>query len=165
MFHWYGMIVGMAVVIWWSVAESLEPKLKKVIPMILILSLIGARAYHVFEYWDYYQTNFTASIRLWEGGLSIWGAIILGGGFAFSAAKKMIWAIVTPLPLAQAVGRFANYVNGEFTNPVYGVPWWGMEAMLNLVLFGLIWFIKKEWRVGAYLLGYILIRLALEPYR
>jgi len=165
MFHWYGVIVGIAAVVWWSMAEYLEPKLKKVIPITLLLALIGARTYHVFEYWEHYQTNTSGVLRVWEGGLSIWGALLLGGGYQYLVARKSTWAVVTPLPLAQAIGRVANGVNGEFTNPVMGIPWWGMEAILDLVLFGIIWYLKKEWRLGVYLLGYGLIRLALQPYR
>lgn len=165
MFHWYGMIVGVAAVVWWSLAEFLEPKLKKVIPTLLILALIGARVYHVLDYCEYYQIERAAVLRVWEGGLSIWGALLLGGGYGLFYARSMIWAVVTPLPIAQAIGRLANYVNGEFTNAVLGIPWWGMEAILDLVLFGVMWQVKREWRLGVYLVGYGLIRLALEPYR
>lgn len=171
----YGLIVGIAAAVWWSVAERLEPKLKKTIPILLLLALVGARAYHVFEYWQYYQTDVLATLRVWEGGLSIWGAIMAGMGYMWFTVNskrymptepRYIWsALVTPLPLAQAIGRLANGVNGEFTNLVLGIPWWGMEAVLDLILFGVIWYTKKEWRVGVYLIGYSLIRLALEPYR
>lgn len=171
----YGFIVGIAAVVWWSLAEHLEPKLKKVIPFTLLLVLIGARAYHVVEYWDYYQDNMVAILRLWEGGLSIWGAIIAGllGVKVLSSklelrkieSSSIYSAMITPLPLAQAIGRLANAVNGEFTNPVLGIPWWGMEAILDLGLFGLLWKVRKEWRIGVYLVGYGLIRLALQPYR
>lgn len=171
----YGFIVGIAAVVWWSLAEHLEPKLKKVIPITLLLVLIGARAYHVVEYWDYYQDNMAAILRLWEGGLSIWGALLLGGWYLWYTVhgtwytveeRNNYWsALITPLPLAQAIGRLANAVNGEFTNPVLGIPWWGMEAILDLGLFGLLWKVRKEWRIGVYLVGYGLIRLALQPYR
>lgn len=77
----------------------------------------------------------------------------------------MLSAIVTGLPLAQAVGRIANGVNGEFGQLVWGVPWWGMEAGLDLVLFGLICLTKRQYRVICYLVGYGLIRLVLSPYR
>lgn len=161
----YGFIVGIAAVMWWSIAEHLEPRLKKIIPIILVLSLVGARAYHIVEYWGYYQSNPAAIIRVWEGGLSIWGALIFAGGYTLAVARNMIWAIVTPLPLAQTIGRFANYINGEFTSPVLGIPWWGMEALLDLILFGVIWNLKKEWRAGVYIVGYGLIRLVLSSYR
>jgi len=165
MFHWYGIIVGIAAVMWWSLAEYLEPRLKRLIPRILLLSLVGARAYHVFEYWDYYQADVAAIPRVWEGGLSIWGAILLGGGYLAFRVKNMLWAVVTPLPLAQAIGRVANGVNGEFDNLVLGIPWWGMEALLDLVLFGVLVRLKQQWRLSGYLIGYGLIRLVLQPYR
>lgn len=175
MFHWYGLIIGIAAVVWWSITEHLEPRLKKIIPIILVISLIGARAYHIVEYWEYYQTNSGAILKVWEGGLSIWGAIIVGGGYLWYTVhstrytveeRNNYWsALITPLPLAQAIGRVANGVNGEFTGPVLGIPWWGMEAAMDLVLFGIIWNIKKEWRAGMYIFGYGLIRLALQPYR
>jgi prolipoprotein diacylglyceryltransferase len=78
---------------------------------------------------------------------------------------KTLPILVTPLPLAQAIGRLANGFNGEFTNLVGGIPWWGMEAILDLVLFGIVWFIEKKWRIWVYICGYLLIRLALQPYR
>lgn len=165
MLHLYGIVVGSAAVVWWCIVERLEPKLAKVIPITLMFAFIGARTYHIFEYWGYYQTDIAAILRVWEGGLSIWGALIFGGGYVLLRAKSMLWVIVTPLPFAQAIGRLANYVNGEFTNPVFGIPWWGMEAILDLILFGVIWHVRREWRLGAYLFGYGLIRLALAPYR
>lgn len=165
MFNAYGLIVGIAAVMWWSIVEYLEPKLKKVIPGILLISLVGARIYHVIEYWEYYQSNNAAIPRVWEGGLSIWGALLLGGGYLYLVAKKSIWAVITPLPLAQAIGRVANGVNGEFDNLVLGIPWWGMEALLDLVLFGVLVRLKQQWRLSGYLIGYGLIRLVLQPYR
>ncbi|MBP9702534.1 prolipoprotein diacylglyceryl transferase [Candidatus Woesebacteria bacterium] len=164
-FSAYGLIVGIASAVWWSMAEYLEPRLKRLIPWILCLSLIGARAYHVFEYWDYYQADITSIPRVWEGGLSIWGALLLCGGYLVFRVKNMLWAVITPLPLAQAIGRVANGVNGEFDNLVLGIPWWGMEAILDLVLFAILVKLKKEQRVGGYIVGYGLIRLVLQPYR
>ncbi len=171
----YGFIVGIAAVMWWSLAEYLEPKLKKYIPWLLIAALVGARIYHVVDYLEYYSLDWRRVFYVWEGGLSIWGAIIAGLiGIKFTIANlqltkdekaNFVSAIVTPLPVAQAIGRLANGVNGEFTNRVLGVPWWGMEAGLNLGLFGVIWLMPKRLRVWGYLVGYGLIRLALEPYR
>ena len=165
MFNAYGLIVGIAAAVGWSMAEYLEPILKRLIPWILLLSLVGARIYHVIEFWEYYQSNNVAMFRVWEGGLSIWGALLLGGGYLAFRVKNMLWAVVTPLPLAQAIGRVANGVNGEFGNLVLGIPWWGMEAILDLVLFGVLVRLKQEWRLGGYLVGYGLIRLVLQPYR
>jgi len=159
----YGLVVGIAVVAWWSLVEYLEPKAKKILPWVMLAALVGARAYHVVDEWGYYVQHYQRIWQVWNGGLSIWGAI-LGGGVV-GLATGTLPALILPLPLAQAIGRIANGVNGEFTNKVVGIPWWGMEAILDLILFGIVWKTKKEWRVGVYLAGYMLIRLALQPYR
>jgi len=83
--------------------------------------------------------------------------------------KKEKWesigAIATALPLAQAIGRIGNGVNGEFGNLVFGIPWWAAEAMLDLMLFVLLRGRTPKWRVWIYLVGYGLIRFFLQPYR
>ena len=83
---------------------------------------------------------------------------------------KVMVAIVTGLPLAQAIGRVGNAVNGEFWDKVWILPWWGAEAILDLMLFGIMWRLSlrgssSQARVAVYLVGYFLIRLVLNPYR
>lgn len=166
----YGLIVGVATVVWWSVVEYLEPRSKKIIPWVLLAALVGARMYHVVDEWEYYVQDYQRIWQVWNGGLSIWGAILGGGMIVLLGIRKqeagirnsIISAMVTPLPLAQAIGRIANGINGEFTNKVLGIPWWGMEAILDLILFVIIW---KWRRVELYVIGYLLIRLVLQPYR
>lgn len=175
MIHLYGLIVGIAIVVGWSVAEKLEPKIGKIAPWVILGGLIGARLWHVIEMWEYYSQDLLTALQVWNGGMSIWGGL-LGGVLVLSImyyvlrwekkiVMRMLRVIVTVLPLSQAIGRIANGVNGEFTNLILGIPWWGMEAILDLILFGLIWITPKKWRVGMYLVCYGLIRLVLEPYR
>lgn len=65
------------------------------------------------------------AIAIWSGGLSIFGAV-LGGGlgayFYFRRNKLPLWNWMdiagVALPLGQAIGRMANFVNQE----LYGVP-------------------------------------------
>ena len=81
---------------------------------------------------------------------------------------SILGAIVTGLPLSQAIGRVGNGVNGEFINKVWILPWWACEAVADLLLFCLIWRIRRVWPIGViwiYLVGYGLIRLVLQPYR
>ena len=77
---------------------------------------------------------------------------------------------MTALPLAQAIGRLGNAVNGEFSQRVWILPWWGAEAILDLVLFAVLWRpamrgLSSQVKVGVYIVGYALIRLVLAPYR
>lgn len=180
MFHLYGFFVGLAVVVGYSLAVKLEPKVEKVALWILGLGFIGARTYHVIDLWSYYVNNLFQIWAVWNGGMSIWGGLIGGGigmiitNHKFSnsqiESQKILTAIVTALPLGQAIGRIANGVNGEFTNKIWFLPWWGAEAILDLILFGMLWYLKlrgetPKWRVITYLLGYGLIRYLLQPYR
>ena len=152
----------------WSIVEKNEPRIKPVV----IWIIIGARAYHVGEYFQYYARDMGRIVRIWEGGLSIWGALIAGIVFILFYFKKeslkVMAEIVSVLPLSQALGRIGNGVNHEFTNMVGFLPWWGMELVLDLLLFGVMLKLKSHRpgiRVGAYLLGYGLIRYFLQPYR
>ena len=170
----YGLFIGMAIVVGWSVAEKIEPKVNKVAPLVLILGFVGARIYHVVDMWEFYSQNLALIVAVWQGGMSIWGGL-LGGivGYTVYSIRytvyKIDWSILgamaTAMPLAQAIGRIGNGVNGEFVNKVGIMPWWGAEAILDLMLFVLLRGRTSKWRVGIYLLGYGLIRLVLQPYR
>ncbi len=174
MLHWYGFFIGIAVVVGWSVAEKIEPKVNKVAPWVILFGFVGARLYHVIDLWEFYSQNFALIVAVWQGGMSIWGGLI-GGGVGILIYHytirpldhlwEMLGAIVTGLPLAQAIGRVGNGVNGEFVNKVWILPWWGAEAILDLMLFVLLRGVSPKYRVGVYLVGYALIRLVLQPYR
>ena len=180
MLHWYGLIVGIAVVTGWSVAERLDERVGKVMPWVIVGALVGARLYHVIDLWEYYSVNGEQIIAVWDGGLGIWGAVV-GGVIGLRITYyvlcweraewwKMLGAIATALPLVQAIGRLANAVNSEFTEKVGLLPWWGAELIGDLVLFGVIGGLtlrgsSSQARVGCYLIGYGSIRFALEFWR
>lgn len=169
MFHLYGFFIGLAIVTGYSIAEKIEPKVKDGAVYVIVAGIIGARIYHVLDFWSYYSLHLNEIFYVWNGGLSIWGALILGSIATLIYFKgetfKAMSAAVTGLPLAQAIGRLGNAVNNEFTNLVLGIPWWGAEAILDLILFAIIWFIPLKYRVVVYLIGYGLIRYLLQPYR
>jgi phosphatidylglycerol:prolipoprotein diacylglycerol transferase len=178
MFHLYGFFIGLAIVVGYSVAEKLEPKVAKVAPWVIGLGLIGARLFHVVDLWEYYGQNLGHIVAVWNGGMSIWGALIGGSigllitNHTFSNSQIENWNILgasaVALPLAQAIGRIGNGVNGEFTNKVFGLPWWSAEAVFDLLLFTLLWNLRgrsAQLKVAIYLFGYGLIRYFLQPYR
>lgn len=169
MFHFYGFFIGLAIVVGYSLAEKLEPKVARVAPWVIGLGLLGARAWHVVDLWDYYSQNLDQILAVWNGGMSIWGALIAGSLVMILYFKgstlKVMGNIVVALPLAQAIGRIGNGVNGEFVNKVWILPWWTTEAVLDLILFVLLRGLPAKWRIWVYLAGYGLIRLVLQPYR
>lgn len=181
MFHLYGMFIGIAIVVGYTVAEKLEPRVGKIAPWVIVLGLLGARVYHVIDFWEYYGQNLGQIVAVWNGGMSIWGALIGGMiGFWVGSSREQnqdlgfrlraLGAIVTVLPLAQAIGRIGNGVNGEFTSIVGILPWWSVEMILDLALFGVMWGLglrelSPKVKVLTYLVGYGLIRYFLQPYR
>ena len=99
--------------------------------------LIGGRLYHVLTDWKTYfgegGAGLGAALRIWEGGLGIWGAIALGGVGAWIACRRRGIplpafgdAVAPGIVLAQAIGRLGNYFNQELYGRETTVPW-GME--------------------------------------
>lgn len=179
----YGLVIGIAVVCAWEITSWLYSywggKRKDVVRAgwgIILGAVVGARAYHVIDYWEFYQDNLGQIWVLWMGGLSIWGALG-GGGLALWLLEqnqqrrwRILAALTCALPLAQAIGRVGNYFNGEFMELVGVVPWWMAESLANLALFGVMLFLVRQnlpprKLVGSYLIGYGLIRLVLEGFR
>ncbi len=70
------------------------------------------------------------AIAIWSGGLSIFGAL-LGGGigvYIYMRRNKLpmgVWLDIAAvaIPLAQFIGRWANYVNQELYGTVTTLPW------------------------------------------
>jgi prolipoprotein diacylglyceryl transferase len=97
------------------------------------LGILGARLYHVISdnqlYFDEGRDPWQA-LRLWEGGLSIFGAV-LGGALGVWIASRRYGIKVLPfldaaapgLVLAQAIGRWGNWFNQELYGRPTDVPW------------------------------------------
>ncbi len=84
------------------------------------LSIIGARLYYVFFNFDYYRANPIEIFKIWEGGLAIHGAIIMGLLFIIFYSKKhkvnifrLLDIIVVGMLIGQAIGRWGNFFNQE----------------------------------------------------
>jgi prolipoprotein diacylglyceryl transferase len=99
--------------------------------------LIGGRLYHVITDWRTYfaegGAGLIGALRIWDGGLGIWGAVALGGvGAWWSCRRKGIPlpafgdAIAPGIILAQAIGRLGNYFNQELYGRPTTLPW-GLE--------------------------------------
>lgn len=96
--------------------------------------LIGGRLYHVMTDWRTYfgeeGAGFAAALRIWDGGLGIWGAVALGGVGAWIGCRQrgiplpaFADAIAPGIILAQAIGRLGNYFNQELFGRPTSLPW------------------------------------------
>ncbi|SNT21042.1 prolipoprotein diacylglyceryl transferase [Rhodococcoides kyotonense] len=98
--------------------------------------LLGGRLYHVLTDWSTYfgpGGDPIRALKVWEGGLGIWGAVLLGGVGAWIACRRRGIplpafgdAVAPPILLAQAIGRIGNYFNQELYGRETTVPW-GLE--------------------------------------
>jgi len=100
--------------------------------------IIGGRIYHVITSPQKYfgeNGNPVDAFRIWEGGLGIWGAILLGavGAFIYFRTHKttlrfnqFLDAIAPGVIIAQAIGRVGNYFNQEVFGKPTNLPW-GIE--------------------------------------
>jgi phosphatidylglycerol:prolipoprotein diacylglycerol transferase len=135
-----------------------------IVNITIIGGVIGARFYHVIDYWSFYKEHLWQIGAIWKGGLGIFGGII--GGFIFASAALLYhkqnlvaWldALVVGLPLAQAIGRWGNFFNKELYGPETSLPWgidingkkyhplFLYESLLDLLLFlGLQFMWRRE---------------------
>lgn len=139
--RWYGAIIAfgflLAVLFGGRVAYKWKINLDKMIDVLLygtIAGIIGARLYYVAFRWDYYGAHPGDIIKIWEGGLAIYGGIIGGLLAAFIVCKieklnflNLLDMISMSLLIGQGIGRWGNYANQEaFGSITYKN--WGMMS-------------------------------------
>lgn len=100
--------------------------------------LIGGRLYHLATDWRTYWgpggAGLGAAVRIWDGGLGIWGAVALGAVGAWIGCRRhgiplpaFADALAPGIILAQAIGRLGNYFNQELYGRETTLPW-GLEV-------------------------------------
>jgi prolipoprotein diacylglyceryl transferase len=96
--------------------------------------LIGARLYHVITDWNRGDPSFADDpiriVKIWEGGLGIWGGVALGTAVGCIVAARrgarplrLLDVAAPAIPLAQAIGRIGNYFNQELFGRPTDLPW------------------------------------------
>lgn len=91
----------------------------------VIFGILGARLYYVLFNLDYYSLSPLEAIKIWNGGLAIHGGIIAGfitlviycNKYKINKLKMLDIALPYVM-LAQAIGRWGNFFNGEAHGPV-----------------------------------------------
>ncbi len=154
------------------------------------LGVVGARLMYVLTNLESYD-SFSEAIAVWEGGLAIYGGVLAGAATVFVSSKikkqsffKVADCIIPGLFLAQALGRWGNFVNGEAHGGETDLPW-GMcingsaavhptflyESLITLTGFCICMFLlypKKKWDgqiLSFYMLWYGVGRVLVESLR
>lgn len=139
------IILGIVVAIWWGERRWRErggqPGAILDVAMFAVpFGLIGGRLYHVATDWQKYfgaDGHPIDALKIYQGGLGIWGAVFLGGVGAWIGCRvyriplpALGDAIAPPVLLAQAIGRLGNYFNQELYGRETDLPW-GLEIYLR----------------------------------
>ena len=135
--YWYGIIITAGIMLCLYLAYRHAPKydidqefLLDNFIMIIIASLLGARAYYVMFSWDQFKGDFMKIIDFRQGGMAFYGgvigaviAILIIHAIKKKPALKFIDFCAVYLPLGQAIGRWGNFVNQEAFGVNTDLPW------------------------------------------
>ena len=180
--RWYGIIIctGLILAVLFCCRQSkkygiTEDNIYDMMIWQIPLCIIGARLYYVIFYLDLFRNadgslNPGRMIAIWDGGLAIYGAVIVAFFvlMAFCKRKKISFGAfadlgVMGLLIGQAVGRWGNFVNREAFGGETTLPWrmrvWVTaseyievhptflyESLWNLIGLGLIVFVIAKRR-------------------
>jgi len=181
-FHYYALciIAGISVAIWlgrkrYVANGGLADDVSEAAIWAVPFGIIGGRIYHVITSPQQYfgsGGNPVDALRIWQGGLGIWGAISMGafGAFLYFRTHKttlsflhFLDALAPGVVIAQAIGRVGNWFNQELFGKPTSLPW-GLEIDLrnrpsgfeNYLTFHPTFMYEAIWCL---LVAYILIKL------
>lgn len=135
--RWYslafaaGIVLAIVLVLRGAKAKGLDPdKVANVAIWAVLGGIIGARLFHVIDKFSFYQANPHHILMIYQGGLAIWGGIIVGGIVALIAARREGLPIPSLADVAvfgmipgQIVGRIGCLINGDAAGGPTGMPW------------------------------------------
>jgi phosphatidylglycerol:prolipoprotein diacylglycerol transferase len=138
--HSYGLLLAAAFLVSIQVflargrARGLpEDRLSTLSLWLLVLAIVGGRSLFVLTHWNDYASDPLGIVRLWEGGLMLYGGYILAiaGGIAYvRRAGLPVWRVADAAAPGMAVGigigRLGCFLNGC----CYGLPThasWGIK--------------------------------------
>lgn len=125
--HWYGIFIASAVLIavFLSVKEGrkrgIDPdNIYDMILWALPVAIICARIYYVVFQWPYYSQHLNEIIKIWDGGIAIYGALIGAAVVVYLYCRSKlisVWAMLDVIAptviMGQGIGRWGNFMNQE----------------------------------------------------
>lgn len=145
--RWYGIIIAVGLLLAVLYAYFSAPRynverntLFDCVLVGLISGVIGARAYYVLFRLDYYIAHPDEIIMISNGGLAIYGGIILGllGGCIMAKIKKakilpILDIAVMGFLIGQGLGRWGNFFNQEAFGTPTNLPWGMMSENTDMI--------------------------------
>ncbi len=135
--HGYGLAMGLALVVaitvteWGLKRQHVDPaRLTGLALMCIAVGFVGARLYHVASEPTKFWNEPGDIIKIWEGGLGIYGGVLGGAAVGLWLAPRFgiprraaADAAVPGILLGQAIGRIGNYLNQELFGRPFDGPW------------------------------------------
>lgn len=130
--RWYGLFLALAIFFglalsffWAKKYKIFQENFWSLGFYLIVLGIFGARLYHFFCQFDYYQTRLIEFFYFWQGGFGFYGALFLGLIFLFFWTRKnkvfllgLLDAAAPSLALGEIFIRLGNYFNQEiFAQP------------------------------------------------
>ena len=125
--YWYSVLILVAFVLatYFAMREAKRFGISKdfifnMVFWVVIFGILGARLYFILFNWAYFSANPMEIFKIWNGGLAIHGGLIAGFIVVVVYSRKyktntfkLADICVVPMLLAQAIGRWGNFFNGE----------------------------------------------------
>ncbi len=140
--YWYGIIIaaGFLLAVLFCARRAHRYGIEKdhLYDLLIVatpLGIIGARLYYVIFYLDLFRNadgsfSFSKAIAIWDGGLAIYGGVIVAvlTVFFFCRHKKISVGAMLDLGcmgllIGQMIGRWGNFVNREAFGAETTLPW------------------------------------------
>lgn len=174
--YWYGVIIALAfvVAVIYCLARAEDFGLTKdnIYDMVIVAvpcAIVGCRAYYVVFNWDWYKNNIPSIFDIRNGGMGMYGGIILAviGLFIYTRIKKVsLGAILDAaglgLLIGQSIGRWGNFMNREAYGLVTDLPW-----KMGLVKNGITTYVHPTFLYESLwtLIGFLLLHFYSKKHR
>jgi len=194
-----GIVVGLLVAWPYARSKGFsQAQMEKVVSWAIPAGLVGARLYYVIQQpLGPYLSEPWRILAAWEGGMAFYGAIfavaivllVAGWRLRISVLKLLdvgaLFAVV-----GQFFGRIGNIINGDIIGYPTNLPWGFVydnpnsfaprhdiayqpaavyEAIINIILFGCLWWFRNRLKPGVlffiYIIGYSLSQIIVFFWR
>ncbi len=182
--HWYGIIMSVAILIGLFTVLIIRKYFFKEITVdsifditfiLIVFGIIFARLYYVILDFPYFAKNILEIPAVWNGGISIQGALLGGivAGYVYAKTNNINFFKYADLfsfglIIGQSVGRWGNFFNSEAFGLPTSLPWklyipylsrpeeyknfeffhpaFLYESLLNIVVFIMLFFMLTKFK-------------------
>jgi phosphatidylglycerol:prolipoprotein diacylglycerol transferase len=175
-----------------------QAQIEKIVYWAIPAGLVGARLYYVVQQpLGSFLAEPWRIVAVWQGGMAFYGAIFAVAVVLLVAGWRMKISVLKLLDVSalfavvgQFLGRIGNIINGDVIGYPTSLPWGFVyanpgsfaprhdiayqpaavyEAVINIILFGLLWWLRNRLRPGmlflVYIIGYSLSQIVVFFWR